>query len=410
LIPLKQENQGAHASDEDSRAELEFLKNELAELTIRESRAINDRTNIQYLLYTTRELTVIKHLQDMIPLILERLAATFKKWSFAIVIESSARPSIIEYMGFIGMNEDEKLLIVKNHHRISNDIAVSADEDDNVMFLTDDDDEDDGFLISVPAKDAEAENRYKFIEGEIIFGGDPKVVTDLLSSGQENEQWLVMPGNIGEDHELKVFIRGFPIDTEQLSTIRLFLSLVSALIHNHILQNKLEKLANTDALTGLLNRGGLDAALDQNIHMARESSGFIFSIIAIDVNGLKYVNDTFGHEAGDALITKVAEILRLSTRKTDIISRSGGDEFTVLCPDTDFERTKPIVSRIREYEAASELTFTHKETGASETVSVRMSLGVADSEEFPPDSVHREADYRESLDKQEYYKNRKKYR
>ncbi|MFW7377652.1 MAG: GGDEF domain-containing protein [Oligoflexus sp.] len=404
MIPVKAQD---NLENPDEKTEVEALKQEIHELQIRESRAVNDRTNIQYLLYTTRELTAIKSLQEMIPLVLERLACTFKSWSFALIIESSSRPSIIEYMGFEGMTEEEKRLIVKNHHRISNDISVSKDQDDNVTFLDDDEDE---FMFSVPAKDEKETQAYKYIEGDIIYGGDIKQVTELLGSGGESEQWIVMPGNIGEDDELKVFVRAYPIDTEQLSTIRLFLSLVSALIHNHLLQNKLEKLANTDALTGLLNRGGLDAAMEQHIYMAKDTGGFVFSIIAIDVNGLKYVNDTFGHEAGDHLITKVAEILRLSTRKTDIISRSGGDEFTVLCPDTDCERTKPIITRIRDYENSTQLSFTHKETGATEMVEVHVSLGVADSGEFPPDSVHREADYRESLDKQEYYKTRKKYR
>ncbi len=399
---------------DELESELTQLKEELEALRVREARAVNDRTNIQYLLYTTRDLSNIKSLNDMIPLVMERLYNTFRDWSFGLLIEASSRPSIIEYMGFISLTEEEKARIVKNHHRITNDISASqSDDDDDITFLTDDDDDDD-FMFSVPPKKEEAEpiveNRYRYIEEDLIYGGDSKSVTKLLSSGHENEEWIVMPGDIGEDNELKVFIRGFPIETEQLSIIRLFLSLVSALIHNHLLQNKLEALANTDALTGLANRGGLDAAMDQYTHMARESSEFVFSVIAIDVNGLKYVNDTFGHEAGDRLITKVAEILRKSTRKTDIISRCGGDEFVVLCPDTDCERTKPIVKRVREFEASTKLECFHKDDGRSESVEVHVSLGVADSNEFDPDEVMRQADHRESLDKKEYYKTRKKYR
>ena len=400
---------------DDLEEELARLKAELSDVKRRESRAVNDRTNIQYLLYTTRDLSAIKSLNDMIPLVMERLYNTFRDWSFGLLIEASSRPSIIEYMGFISMTEEEKSRIVKNHHRITNDISASqTEDDDDITFLTDEDDDDDDFMFSVPPKKAEpeqpVENRYRYIEDDLIYGGDSKSLTKLLTSGKENEEWIVMPGDIGDDNELKVFIRGYPIETEQLSIIRLFLSLVSALIHNHLLQNKLEQLANTDALTGLLNRGGLDGAMDQYTHMAKESSEFVFSIIAIDVNGLKYVNDTFGHEAGDRLITKVGEILRKSTRKTDVISRSGGDEFVVLCPDTDFERTKPIINRIREFEATTKLEFFHKEGGGSEQVEVHVSLGVADSNEFNPDEVMRQADHRESLDKKEYYKTRKKYR
>ncbi len=169
-------------------------------------------------------------------------------------------------------------------------------------------------------------------------------------------------------------------------------------------------MANTDALTGLLNRGGLDTSLEQYKHMARDTSQFVFSIIAIDVNGLKYVNDTYGHEAGDQLIKQVADILLTSTRKTDIISRSGGDEYIVLCPNTDHKRTLPIVDRIRELEQETNISCTSKQTGKTEIIPVRMSLGVADSREFPPEEVLSEADHRESLNKKEYYKMNKKYR
>jgi diguanylate cyclase (GGDEF)-like protein len=390
-------------------AEVERVKRELARVREREKRAVNDRTNLQYLVYTIRELTETESLQDMIPLVLERLDNTFKGWSFALIIEASTRPTIIEYMGFRGITDEEKARIVKTHHHITNDIAASReDDDDDITFLDDDDDE--PAVLTVPPKSDDKPDPYRFIEGDITYGGDVERVTSLLSSGQPDEQWIVISGNIGADDELKVFIRGFPIDHERLSTIRLFLSLVSALIHNHILQNKLEKLANTDSLTNLLNRGGLDDAMVQFSSMAKDTAEFVFSVIAIDVNGLKYVNDTFGHEAGDRLIREVGEILKKSTRKTDVISRSGGDEFVVLCPDTDVERTQPIIERIREYEKTTELTYTHMETGETETVGVRMSLGVADSNELPADDVLREADHRESLDKQEYYKTRKKYR
>ena len=98
---------------------------------------------------------------------------------------------------------------------------------------------------------------------------------------------------------------------------------------------------------------------------------------------MKYVNDTYGHEAGDTLIRNVADILVKSTRKTDVISRSGGDEYIVVCPNTDVERTQPIVDRIRELEAETAITYSNKD-GKTESIPVRM-VGVADSGEFPPE-------------------------
>ncbi|SMF74511.1 GGDEF domain-containing protein [Pseudobacteriovorax antillogorgiicola] len=405
----------AKKTDLPPEDEFEKLRRELKSYKEREEKAINDRTNLQYLLYTTRDMTEIESLNEMIQLVLERLYNTYRPWGFALLIENADRPTVIEYMGFLGLGNDSKRLVLSHHEIITNDIAKTGGMNDDDIDLFFDDDKDDDFMFTVGPAETEDDKKPKVDVDEdtdnhnYVYGSDKEAVSKILAPDGDAE-WMVMPGNIGEEHELKVFIRGVTIDSETLATIRLFLSLVSALIHNHLLQNKLEKLANTDALTGLVNRGGLDASMEQYKHMARETDEFVFAIIAIDVNGLKYVNDTFGHEAGDKLINTVGDILRRSCRKTDVISRSGGDEFIILCPNTNFEKTIAIVDRIRKYEQETKLTFTHKETGATESVSVRMSLGVADSDEFEPSKVLAEADHRESLDKQEYYKTHKKYR
>ena len=82
------------------------------------------------------------------------------------------------------------------------------------------------------------------------------------------------------------------------------------------------KQASVDPLTGLFNRRGLRA------HAKSTVLGAIF----VDINGLKHINDTFGHEAGDEAIVAVAKALKETTRPTDILCRWGGDEFVVLCP------------------------------------------------------------------------------
>ena len=391
-------------STQEIEAELADIKKENEELRSRNTKAENDRTNLQYLLYTTRELTEITSLDEIIQLVLERLYNTYRPWCFSLVIENSARPTVVEFMGFIGFSKEETTKILDYHEIITNDIAHSSSDDD-ITFLFDEDDEDDSFLFGEGEDKEEEESKSNF-----VYGSDKGAVTELMGSGAKNEEWMVMPGDIGSENVLKVFVKGLPIESDKLSTVRLFLSLVSALIHNHLLRSQLKRMANTDALTGLLNRGGIDTALDRYKSMAKTTDSFVFSIIAIDVNGLKYVNDTYGHEAGDTLICNVGEILVKSTRKTDVISRSGGDEFIVICPNTNFEKTTQIVERIRELEMETAITYKAKEGGAVETIPVRMSLGVADSNEFEPDKVLTEADHREALNKKEYYKTNKKYR
>lgn len=97
-----------------------------------------------------------------------------------------------------------------------------------------------------------------------------------------------------------------------------------------MMQNSLERLellAVTDPLTGLYNRRGLDLLFAEHAHAP-------MALLAIDVDDFKAVNDAYGHSAGDALLTRVADALRQSVRVSDIVARTGGDEFLILLPDT----------------------------------------------------------------------------
>jgi diguanylate cyclase (GGDEF)-like protein len=97
---------------------------------------------------------------------------------------------------------------------------------------------------------------------------------------------------------------------------------------------ELRFLADHDSLTGLLNRRRFRAELDQYVSFAARYGGR-GAVMVIDIDGLKEVNDSLGHQAGDRLIRRVAEILRERVRATDIVARLSGDEFAVLMPQTD---------------------------------------------------------------------------
>jgi len=106
-------------------------------------------------------------------------------------------------------------------------------------------------------------------------------------------------------------------------------------------QQKIEFLSYHDQLTGLYNRHFFEAELkrldtDRNLP---------FTIAMIDVNGLKLTNDAFGHEAGDQLLQRVAQVLKQECRTDDIISRVGGDEFVVLLPKTSHVETVCLLTR-----------------------------------------------------------------
>ncbi len=97
---------------------------------------------------------------------------------------------------------------------------------------------------------------------------------------------------------------------------------------------ELRYLADHDSLTGLLNRRRFRAELDQYVSFAARYGG-LGAAMVIDIDGLKEVNDRLGHQAGDQLIRRVADILRERVRATDIVARLSGDEFAVLMPQSD---------------------------------------------------------------------------
>jgi diguanylate cyclase (GGDEF)-like protein/PAS domain S-box-containing protein len=107
-------------------------------------------------------------------------------------------------------------------------------------------------------------------------------------------------------------------------------------------QEKIEYLSYYDQLTGLYNRRFFE------VEMKRLDSkrNIPISLVMADVNGLKLINDAFGHKFGDELLVKAAEALKEVCRKEDIVSRVGGDEFVILLPKTDKETSKEIVERI----------------------------------------------------------------
>lgn len=96
-------------------------------------------------------------------------------------------------------------------------------------------------------------------------------------------------------------------------------------------QEKLEKLAMTDQLTGLYNRYYLTNFIDKALSLSKRQ-GFPLSIMMIDLDKFKYVNDTFGHEQGDEILVKISEVLQQNCRLEDIAVRLGGDEFLVVLP------------------------------------------------------------------------------
>ena len=132
------------------------------------------------------------------------------------------------------------------------------------------------------------------------------------------------------------------------------LTLESLLTENRLLREELAELqtyralAYRDPLTGLWNRRYFDERLSEEISRARRKHDYTFSLILVDVNDLKVVNDGEGHEAGDTLLRWVSRFLQNTTRGHDLVCRLGGDEFGLILPDCGATHACIVETRLRE--------------------------------------------------------------
>lgn len=110
---------------------------------------------------------------------------------------------------------------------------------------------------------------------------------------------------------------------------------------NSIHKEQLEFLSNTDSLTGLKNRRKIDKILNEEIKNKK------FSVILIDIDNFKLINDDFGHLAGDEILINIAEILKYNVNANDIIGRWGGEEFLIICKNTTIDEAENLARRLK---------------------------------------------------------------
>jgi len=131
---------------------------------------------------------------------------------------------------------------------------------------------------------------------------------------------------------------------------------------------ELEHVAQTDSLTGLLNRGAFEAVLRRDLQRCH-LSGATLSVMLIDIDYFKQVNDSFGHAVGDRVLRRVSAALASRTRPSDVLSRYGGEEFVVLLRNAGAEDAHAAAERIRSHiEALDDLP---------EGINLTASIGVA---------------------------------
>lgn len=119
-----------------------------------------------------------------------------------------------------------------------------------------------------------------------------------------------------------------------------------AIIAHQRLYDKYLRSSREDYLTGLHNRRQLSESLSNEIHRCTRYSK-TFSLIMLDIDDFKQTNDQFGHLAGDGLLKQIADLLREETRSSDLAGRWGGEEFLIICPETDAHGASSLAEKIR---------------------------------------------------------------
>jgi len=158
-----------------------------------------------------------------------------------------------------------------------------------------------------------------------------------------------------------------------------FAATTTAALHNAQLHAEVQKLAITDALTNLYNRRGFFEIGRREIERARRFKHPL-SVILMDIDHFKKINDTYGHAAGDRVLVSLATTLLNNTRSIDIIGRYGGDEFVILLPETDLFTANAVSERLLQF--ASEISIPTEKGMVSLTVSIGLSKAVADTQDL----------------------------
>jgi diguanylate cyclase (GGDEF)-like protein len=139
----------------------------------------------------------------------------------------------------------------------------------------------------------------------------------------------------------------------------------------------LEELANTDPLTGIYNRRFFISSCEREL-LRSSRTGETFSLIMLDLDHFKKINDRDGHETGDAVLCAVVEKFRHAVRNIDTLARWGGEEFVALLPGASAEAALLIAQRLRRnVESLSVPSLEMSSSSLGKTITVTISLGVA---------------------------------
>ncbi|MEM7584032.1 MAG: response regulator [Acidobacteriota bacterium] len=206
-------------------------------------------------------------------------------------------------------------------------------------------------LLDLILPDEDGRNLFARLRGKPKYMATPIIVVSAVGESQHKTECYAL----GADEFFEK-----PVDLDALS----------ATVATKLLRaGEVSREARYDSLTGLLNRSGVAIAFARAQSLASRA-GYPLSLALADLDGLKRINDTYGHACGDDVLRRVAEVLTESLRRSDRIARWGGDEFVILFPDGTPAGATVALNKV--LKALEQETF-----GQSEPLRVRFSAGVA---------------------------------
>ena len=214
--------------------------------------------------------------------------------------------------------------------------------------------------------------------GEFLPGIPPELLQRSLGSGNtfaaDHEFGMaVMPLRVEDDlvGVIKVLLNEASINEETAASVSRYIRAVASVLGNIYQLTRSRDLAMRDDLTKAYNRRFFDSYLDEEIERARRY-GALFSIIFLDLDDLKMVNNFYGHLTGSRTLQEVAKRILAAVRGIDKVVRFGGDEFCIILPQTDQEQAVAVANRVRK--ALTAMPY-HLEPNIE--ISITASFGIA---------------------------------
>jgi diguanylate cyclase (GGDEF)-like protein/PAS domain S-box-containing protein len=228
-------------------------------------------------------------------------------------------------------------------------------------------------------------NEHEGLAGKAVTEKQALIIKDVRSEkntilsnqnkeASEQNSWIVAPliqlGKVFGVIELSAANTDV-FSENDLKVLISFADTVTAAIQNAQLHAEVEQIAITDALTGLYNRRGFIELGEREMQRSIRTNAPL-SILILDVDFLKQINDEYGHHAGDQVLQEIAECCRKTFRQIDLLARYGGDEFAVLLPDTPLDHATDAAKRLHQSISDQILSFEGKQ------IKLSASIGLAE--------------------------------